>query len=107
VKSNGICSSLACAIARQPLRDVPIHALGSRSHQERRKFAPREADANPSAGNRRGPTCHVRHRQEPATARLGVTGSPAHEFLQIDHSGKIRPMGVPGGRRFGWLGQSR
>jgi hypothetical protein len=23
------------------------------------------------------------HRQEPAKARLGVTGSPAHEFLQI------------------------
>ena len=28
-------------------------------------------------------------------ARLGVTGSPAQEFLQIDHSGKIRPNGSP------------
>ena len=32
------------------------------------------------------------HRQGPATARLGVTD---HEFLQIDHSGKIRPNGNP------------
>ena len=113
--------SLACAIARQPLHDIPIHALGSRSHQERRKFAPRRAQSGLIRGGRREPISRQPpradlprdlptnswHRQEPATARLGVTGSPTHEFLQIDHSGKIRPNGSPGGRRFGWLGQSR
>ena len=102
-------ASLACAIARQPLHDIPIHALGSRSHQERRKFAPRRAQSGLVRGGRREPISRQPpradlprdlptnswHRQEPATARLGVTGSPAHEFLQIDHSGKIRPNGSP------------
>jgi hypothetical protein len=93
---------------RRPLHDIPIHALGLRSHQERRKFAPRRAQSGLVRGGRREPISRQPpradlprdlptnswHRQEPA-ARLGVTGSPAHEFLLIDRSGKIRPNGAP------------
>jgi hypothetical protein len=101
---------LACAIARQPLHDIPIQAPGSRSHQERRKFAPRRAQSGVVRGGRREPISRQPpradlprdlpadswHQQEPATARLGVTGSPAHlsDYLEriIDLDGPVAPV---------------
>ena len=47
------------------------------------------------------------HCTLPSTAAFFLELAPAHEFLQIDHSARLGQMGIPGGRRFGWLGQSR
>jgi hypothetical protein len=83
--------SLACAVARQPLHEVrPERAQSGLVRGGRREPISRQP---PRADLPRDLPTNSWHRQEPATARSGVTGSPAHEFLQTDHSGKIRPNG--------------